>query len=79
MAALKNDPLFLESFRIPDMYKLILRFKSLIPTNFNTYMMTFWEDAMLNHSFNEQNGHHETIYTDIGTTLAATIKKEIVL
>ena len=59
------------------MYKLTFRFKSLIPTNFNTYMMTFWEDSMLNHSFNEQNGHHMTVYGDIGTTLADTIKKVV--
>lgn len=61
------------------MYKLTLRFKSLIPTNFNTYMMTFWEDAMLNHTFEkkENKGHYETIYTDIGTTLAKTIKDTV--
>lgn len=61
------------------MYKLTLRFKSLIPTNFNTYMMTFWEDAMLNHTFEkkEDKGHYETVYTNFGTTLASTIKKEM--
>ena len=57
------------------MYKLTLRFKSLIPTNFNTYMMTFWEDPMLNHSFNEQDGHHNTAYGDVGITLAETTEK----
>ena len=65
----KNQDLYSEYFRIPDAFKLTFKFQSLLPTNFNTYMMTFYETPMTEEKF-ENEGHHESIYGTIGDSLS---------
>lgn len=74
---IRNDkPGYIEAFRIPDMFKITFRFKSLIPSNFNTYMMSFTETPVLIDT-PENGGHFDTIYQDLGTSLAGIVLDRI--
>ena len=68
-----DDKSYRSYFRIPDMYKLTFKFKSLLPTNFNTYMMTFFEKPVLEEKFEDGNGHFTTIYDDFGVSVAEVL------
>ena len=57
------------------MYKLTFRFKSLLPTNFNTYLMTFNEKPVFEEKFEEGNtGHFTTVYDSFVKAAGKTIR-----
>ena len=59
------------------MYKLTFKFKSLLPTNFNTYMMTYFEKPVLEEKFEDEKGHFTTVYDHFGTAVAETLQEII--
>ena len=72
----KKGEQYMGYFRIPDMFKVTFRFKSLLPTNFNTYMMTFFEPPIMEDTsfMHPSEGHHNTVYTDVVTAIGGIFK-----
>lgn len=63
-------------FRVPDAFKVSFKFKSILPTNFNTYMMSLFEPSIENEKIeNGAHHYHNTVYADTVSAVTNAIKK----